>query len=87
MDRFQQLGDSVSDPARKAAPLTPSATQTLSEIPKAIYVGTGGHLRLKCIDDVTSVLFRNVVSGTILPVRAEQVMIEGTTAADLVALY
>lgn len=87
MDRFQHLGDSVSDPARKAAPLTPSATQTLSEVPKAIYVGTGGHVRLKCIDDVAPVLFRNVISGTILPVRAEQVTVEGTTAADLVALY
>ncbi|MFN4019899.1 MAG: hypothetical protein ACK4IC_05220 [Erythrobacter sp.] len=87
MDRFQHLGDSVSDPARKAAPLTPSATETLTEIPKAIYVGTGGHIRLKCIDDVTPVSFRNVVSGTILPVRAAQVMIEGTTATDLVALF
>jgi hypothetical protein len=86
MDRFQQLGDSVSDPSRKAAPITPSATQTPSEIPKAIYVGTGGHLRPKCIDDVTPVLFRNVVSGTVLSVRADQVTIEGTTGADWVAL-
>ena len=87
MDRFEKFGDSVSDPARQAAPLAPSDEQKLERIPKALFIGTGGDIRLRCIDDDAPGLFRHLPSGSILPVRAEQILANGTSAADLVGMF
>lgn len=87
MDRFENFGDSVSDPARQAAPIIPSDEQPLERIPKALFIGTGGDIRLRCTDDDAPVLFRNIPSGSILPVRAAQVLANGTNATDLVGLF
>ena len=87
MDRFENFGDSVSDPARQAAPIIPSDEQSLERIPKALFIGTGGDIRLRCTDDDAPVLFRNIPSGSILPVRAAQVLANGTNATDLVGLF
>jgi hypothetical protein len=87
MDRFDHFGDSVSDPARQAAPVTPSNDQPLARIPKALFVGTGGDIRLRCTDDDAPVLFRNIPSGSILPVRAGHILMDGTSATDLVGLF
>ncbi len=50
-----------------------------------IYVGTGGHVSLTGRSGV-AVAFKNVPSGTILPVKATYVNFTGTSATDLVAL-
>lgn len=87
MDRFARYSDAVSNPARASAPIIPSASAILASIPKAIFVGVGGDIRLRCIDDSDPVTFRNVPSGSILPVRAAQVFPEGTSASAIVGLY
>lgn len=86
MDRFDSFRDSVSAPARSAAPVEPADGQLLPIVPKALFVGSGGDVNLRCIGDNAPVLFRNVASGSLLPIRATEVLATGTTAADLVAL-
>lgn len=88
-DKFSRHADSATAPARIVSAFVPSDTADLPDTPKAIYVGTGGDLTLIAADapgDAAGVLFRNLPSGSLLPVRARRVVATGTTAADLVAL-
>ena len=52
---------------------------------RAIYVGTGGDLKLTV--GSTAVTFKNVPSGTLLPIRAQLIWSTGTTASNVVALF
>jgi hypothetical protein len=75
-----------TDPARTAFPIVPSDSQELAILPRAVYVGTGGNLTVRLIDDSQDVVLRNLSSGQILDLRARYVRATGTTAADLVGL-
>jgi len=84
-DDFSRLSDSVISPSRSAFAVTPHDSNALTRLPKAIYVGTGGNITLRCADDGADVVFKNVPSGTVIHARAAYVRATGTTAADLVA--
>jgi hypothetical protein len=86
-DGFSGRADSVSAPAMRAAPVTPSDAAALAQLPKALFVGTGGTLVLRGAGGGPDAVFKNVADGTVLPFRAEFVRATGTTAADIVALY
>lgn len=86
-DAFAGSLDSVSAPATRAGAVVPHDTNPLPDIPKALFVGTGGHVTLRGSGGGGDVVFRNLADGTILPVRALFVRAAGTTAADIVALY
>ena len=86
-DPFQSLADEVSAPARRAITVTPHDSNALSDIPKALYVGTAGHVTMRGVDGATDQLWKNVPAGAILPFRAAYVRATGTTAADILALY
>lgn len=86
MDKFSNTVDIVSNPARGLAPVVPADGAELAKIPKALFVGSGGDLRLRCIEDDAPVTLKNVGNGQILPVRAVQVYATGTSATDIVAL-
>ncbi len=86
-DQFLAHGDSVSAPARRAAALAPHDVNALSEVPKALIVGTGGDIVARGVGGGADVTFRNLGSGTLLPFRAEYVRATGTTAQHIVALY
>lgn len=84
-DPFQNVADAPSAPATRVIALTPHDTNALTDVPKALYIGTGGTIVLTGASggDVT---FANVQSGSILPVRARYVRATGTTATGIVAL-
>lgn len=84
-DQFQTLADSVSGPATRVAAVVPHDVDPLPEIPKALYVGTGGTVTLRGGDGADAT-FANVASGSYLLVRAQYVRATGTSAADIVAL-
>ena len=86
-DPFSGAVDSVIAPATKAVAVVPHDADALANIPKALFVGTGGHLVLRGVGGGADVTFRNVPDGSVLPVRAQFVRATGTTAADIVALY
>ncbi len=54
----------------------------------AIFIGTGGNLTIVgSLDTPTPVTFKNIPSGTLLPVVATKILATGTTASDIVVLY
>ena len=52
---------------------------------RGIYVGVGGIINLE-LEDGDTVVFKGAVAGTVIPVRAVEVLSATTTATDLVAL-
>lgn len=61
---------------------------SIHHIAVAIFVGTGGNLTLVGGgSSPTQVSFKNVPSGTLLPVGATKIMSTGTTASDIVVLF
>lgn len=86
-DSFANSADQVSAPATRAVAVVPHDTNALSDIPKALYVGTGGNIAARGVGGEADVVFRNVAAGSVLPFRAAFVRATGTSAADLIALY
>lgn len=86
-DQFSNNADQVSAPATRAIAVTPHDSNALSDIPKALFIGTGGNVTMRGVNGSADQLWKNVASGTVLPFRAQYVRATGTTAADLLALY
>ncbi len=86
-DFFSNAADHVAAPARQALVVTPHDTNPLTDIPKALYVGTGGHIAMRGVGGAADQIWKNVPSGTVIPFRAQFVRATGTTAADILALY
>lgn len=86
-DSFANRADTVSAPATRAVAVTPHDANALSDVPKALYVGTGGNLTMRGVNGTSDQLWKNVPSGAILPFRARYVRATGTSAADILALY
>lgn len=86
-DIFSTTADSVSAPATRAVALVPHDVNALADIPKALFVGTGGTVTLRGAGGGADVLFKNVPDGSVLPVRVQYVRATGTSAADIVALF
>jgi len=82
-------GDSNS-PAGDATAVIPNDTTELFKDcmrPRALYVGTGGTVRVLMRGESTPIDFVNVPSGTILPIFIDRVYANTTTASNMVALY
>jgi type 1 fimbria pilin len=77
----------LAAPATKALAVTPHDSNALTEVPKALYVGTGGNITMRGVNGAADQLWKNVPAGTILPFRAQYIRATGTTAADILALY
>lgn len=75
----------LSAPALGAAAITPSDAGALPDPVRAIYVGTGGTLRVRMLSGET-VTLAGVLGGAIYPLRVAQVLATGTTATGLVGL-
>ena len=86
-DQFFAHGDSVSAPATRAVAVVPHDANALADIPKALFVGTGGSIAMRSAGGGADTVWKNVSNGTILPFRAQYVRATGTSAADIVALY
>jgi hypothetical protein len=86
-DRYLQTAGVTNFPALGWYAVTPSDSTDLATPARALYVGTGGNVALDDGDGHTAVVFKNVASGAVLPVRAVRVRATSTTATDIVALY
>ena len=85
-DNFQSSSDSVIAPAQFCFDVSPSDSEELQLVTKAIYVGEGGDVTLRAVDNASEVTFRNVPSGAILDVRVAAVLATGTSASQIVGL-
>lgn len=73
-------------PSENCFPVTPSDSEDLPHLTKAIYIGTGGDVVVLVGTSQVPVTFRNTIGGSILDVRVRAVKDTGTTASDLVGL-
>ena len=53
---------------------------------EAFFIGVGGDISLDCATSGSNIVFKNVASGQLLPIRATVVNQTGTTATNIVAL-
>lgn len=77
----------ASSPAVKAAAVTPNDSVVFDPPTKSLYVGVGGDLTVLLADDTVPVLFQAVQGGLPYPLMVKKVMLSGTTATGIVALY
>lgn len=87
IDAFDGLQDGIISPASHAFAITPHATDELTQVTRAIYVGGEGDVELVLRGDTAAVVFSAVPAGTLLPVRAKRVVSTNTTATALVGIY
>lgn len=74
------------DPVEAGFTITPSDDDDLTRVVRAIYVGTGGDLKVEMINQ-DIVTFVNVPDGTLLPIQVKKVFDTDTDAEDLLGLY
>jgi hypothetical protein len=85
IDRFHTNGDSVTAPSAAPFAVIPHDVNELPEVPKGLYVGTGGQVTLRGVGAAADVTYKNLGDGSYIAVRASHVRATGTTAADLIA--
>ena len=85
-DEFDDFGDAPHHPSRDCFAVVPHNVNELTVVPKALYIGTGGDVTVRALKSSADVVFANVQSGAILPVRVIAVRALGTTASDIVGL-
>lgn len=85
MDRFEDLRDNASSPSRAPFAVVPDDNAALPEVPKGLYIGTGGNVRLRGVDATADVTYWNLPDASYIAVRASHVRATGTTAANLIA--
>ena len=85
VDDFGTFASGLEAPADKALAIAPSNGVDLEFATRAIYVGSGGDLRVE-MQGGGLVTFVGVPGGTVLPVRVARVYATGTTATSLVGL-
>ena len=69
-----------------ALAVTPSDGSDLTGEPfYAVYVGTGGNLKVDMSDGGAAVTLSNVASGQLLPIMVERIYSTGTTASNIIA--
>lgn len=86
-DSFSSNSDSVSAPATRVVAVVPHDVNALTDIPKALFIGTGGNITMRGVNGAADLLWKNIASGAIVPFRAQYIRATGTTAADILALY
>jgi hypothetical protein len=89
-DAYASVFSNVSDPGERAKAVAPSDTVDLADTPKALYVGTGGDIAMIGDNEpagAAALVWRNVPAGAIVPFRPRRILLTGTTAADMLAIY
>lgn len=96
LDRLKTLATSLASlltslnqtiPALNAAVISPHNTNDLANPTRAIWVGTGGDLKVDMVGDGTGITLTNIPDGSQLNIQVSRVYATGTSAADLVAWY
>lgn len=84
-DPFKNITRSYEMPSNQFFDITPNDGVDLTIVPRAIYIGSSGHLAV--LDEFgNSVIFNNLFQGTFLPIRVSRVLATGTSAALLIGM-
>lgn len=86
-DRYQNFPSSKESPIDFVFDITANNSANLAYTTRAIYIGNGGNIQLETVGNNTTVILKNVVAGTILPLRVRKVYANNTTANSIVGMY
>lgn len=84
-DRFATLSPSLTSPVTDGFNISPSDSDMLREVTRALFVGGAGDVALKLVSG-GQVVLKGVAAGVLIPVRASAVLATGTTASSIVGL-
>jgi hypothetical protein len=85
-DTFKTFARSLTSPPENAAAIAPNDAADLGHVTRALYVGGGGDVAARLMGGGEAV-FRNLPSGSLIPIRVARVLAAGTTATDLIGLW
>ena len=74
-------------PGSNAEVVTPNDTTTLVWMSRALYVGVGGDVSVQMAGTGTAIVFKNVQTGAVLPIRIQRVNSTAMTATNMVSIY
>lgn len=77
----------LESPADSHLPVIPSDSDDVPVVFRAIYIGTGGDLVCIAAKNGQTATYKNLPSGTLLPVRPSRILATGTSASDLVGMW
>lgn len=83
-DQFDSVQGGLTAPASMAYDIVPNSSADLATVTRAVYIGSAGDLAV-VLRAGTTVTFRNLQAGALLPLRIVRVL-ETTTAGNLVGL-
>ena len=72
-------------PGQDGFAITPSDITNFNVAARAVYVGVAGDISIVTLKD-TSLLFKNAVAGSVIPMMALRVNLTNTTATDLIGI-
>jgi len=84
MDAYNRA--QTAGPATRAEHVKTHNSNPLAEVPKALFVGKGGTLKMRGVDDTEDRTWK-VAAGSYIPFRAEFIRTTGTSADEIMALY
>jgi hypothetical protein len=85
-DSFKHHSRSLTSPPEHALAIQPDDAAVLPQVPRALWVGSGGDLAVRMAGGET-VILAGVPAGTLLPVRVARVLASGTTAGDILGFW
>lgn len=84
-DNYATLQPGLSSPAIDGFAVTPNDSTDLTQVSRALYIGTAGNVALITAKG-TTLTFVGLQAGQTLSVRAARVLSTGTTAGSIIAL-
>jgi hypothetical protein len=81
-DKFVNFQSGLQSPPRNFFVITPSDTNELPTVTRAILGGTGD-VKVRLADDTAPQIIKAVAVGTLLPLRLRQVFATGTGRCDV----
>jgi len=87
VDNFIASSSSLEKPVENVFAITKHDTDELAYVTRALYIGGDGDVALIAKGDTVAQTFTGLLAGTLLPVRAKQVLSTGTTATNILGLY
>ncbi len=84
-DFTDHCGDGNGEPAKFGFTVTASDEMILTDLCRALYIGTGGTLVVEMFNG-TTLSFLNVPAGQFMPIRVRKVK-SATTASGIIGLY
>ena len=85
-DLYASNTPGLTSPAIDGQAVAPSDSTLLTQVSRAIYVGTAGNISAELASG-TQVTFTAVPAAMILPLRLRKIRATGTTAQNIVALW